>query len=101
MTFFQALILALLQGVEARVDLCRQLEEAFDHELLEQAMARVKLRVMPHTWEAFRLTALEGRSGAETAGQLGMKVATVYVARSEVQKMLAAEIRGLEGLDPD
>jgi hypothetical protein len=29
-----------------------------------------------------------------------MKVAKVFVAKSEVQKMLAEEIRRLEGLDP-
>ncbi len=52
------------------------------------------------TWDAFRLTALEGLSGAEAAGRLGMKVAAVYVARSEVQKRLRDEVRRLEGADP-
>jgi hypothetical protein len=50
-------------------------------------MVRVRLRV-----EA----ALEGRSGAEAARQLGMKVATVFVARSKVQKMLAEEVHKLD-----
>ena len=39
----------------------------------------------------------EGESGAEAAAALGMKVATVFVARSKVQKMLQEEIRKLEG----
>src|SRR5262249_18502540 len=43
----------LLQALEAREDLVQKLEEAFDHELLEAAKARVRLRVAPHTWEAF------------------------------------------------
>lgn len=50
----------------------------------------------PNTWEAFRLTALAGVSGAEAAGRLGMKVATVFVAKSEVQRMLREEIAKLE-----
>src|SRR5262249_12314051 len=68
----------LLDSVEARDDLARRLEEEFDQELLEQAMARVRLRVQPRTWEAFRLTALEGLSGAEAAARLDMKIAHVF-----------------------
>ena len=88
--------LELLQTVEAREDLVRRLEEEFDRELLDEAMARVRLRVMPRTWEAFDRTALQGQSGAEAAQALGMKVATVFVARSKVQKMLQEEMRKLE-----
>jgi RNA polymerase sigma-70 factor (ECF subfamily) len=88
---------ALLDTVEGRRDLAQLLEEAFDRELLEEATARVRRRVAPRTWDAFRLTALEGLSGAAAAARLRMKAATVYVARSEVQKMLAEEVRRLEG----
>jgi|SRR5262245_220209 len=86
----------LLQTVAARDDLLAKLEEEFDRELLEQATARVRLRVEPHTWDAFRLVALEGCSGAEAAARLHMKVAAVFVARSRVQKMLREEIELLE-----
>src|SRR5215470_12939257 len=51
----------LMQTLEAREDLLQKLQGAFDHELLEVAKARVRVRVAPHTWEAFRLVALEGR----------------------------------------
>jgi RNA polymerase sigma-70 factor (ECF subfamily) len=94
-------VLTLLDNVEAREELTRQLEEAFDHELLQEAIARVKLRVAPRTWEAFRLTAQEGLSGAEAAARLGLKVATVFVHKSEVQRMLREEIRELEGAGPE
>jgi RNA polymerase sigma-70 factor (ECF subfamily) len=96
-----AQILALLDTVEARRDLVQLLEEAFDHELLEEAIARVQLRVEPRTWDAFRLTALEGLPGAAAAERLEMKVATVFVAKSSVQKMLAEEVRRLEGPGTD
>jgi RNA polymerase sigma-70 factor (ECF subfamily) len=89
--------LQTLQGVEAREDLLARLEEEFDRELLELAMTRVKLRVQPHTWEAFRLQALDGLPGAEAAQRLGIKVATAFVARSKVQKMIQEEVRRLDG----
>ncbi|MFL5243878.1 MAG: RNA polymerase sigma factor [Gemmataceae bacterium] len=87
----------MLATVEAREDLVRRLDGEFDRELLEEATARVKLRVTPRTWQAFERTAVQGHSGAEAAAALDMKVATVFVARSKVQKMLQEEIQVLEG----
>jgi RNA polymerase sigma-70 factor (ECF subfamily) len=89
--------LDLLNTVEAREELDARLADAFDRELLEEATARVRLRVEPRTWEAFRLTAIEGLSGAEAAGRIGMEVATVFKAKSKIQKMLREEITRLEG----
>jgi RNA polymerase sigma-70 factor (ECF subfamily) len=88
--------LQMLQAVEAREDLFRRLEDEFDRELLDEAMARVRLRVTPRTMEAFERTALQGQSGAEVGQALGMKVATVFVAKSKVQKMLQEELKKLE-----
>ena len=90
-------VLDLLNSTEAGDDLARQLDEECERDLLEQAMVRVRLRVEPRTWDAFRLLALEGRSGAEAAAQLGMKVSTVFVARSKVQRMIQEEARKLDG----
>jgi RNA polymerase sigma-70 factor (ECF subfamily) len=87
---------AVLQSVEAREDLGARLEQAFDLELLELAQARVRRRVEPHTWEAFRLTALEGKSGAETAALLQLQVGTVFKAKSKVQQLLREELALLE-----
>ena len=86
----------LLLTLEAREDLARKLEEAFDLELLEAAKVRVRLRVAPHTWEAFRLMALQGLPVAEVAARVHLQVAMVYVAKSKVQKMLQEEIGKLE-----
>jgi RNA polymerase sigma-70 factor (ECF subfamily) len=86
----------LMLTVAAREDLAQRLEEAFDLELLEAAKARVRLRVAPHTWEAFRLVALEGVPAAEVAARVRLQVAMVYVAKSKVQKMLQEEIGKLE-----
>ena len=87
----------LLNNIQAGDDLVQQLEEEFRRELLDEAMARVRPRVAPRTWDAFRLTALEGCSGAAAAAQLQIKVAHVYVAKSEVKLMIREEVRKLEG----
>jgi RNA polymerase sigma-70 factor (ECF subfamily) len=94
-------VLEQLHTVQARDALVDELDEEFARELLDEAMARVRLRVQPHTWQAFQMLAVEGRSGAEAAEQLNMKVATVFVARSKVQKMLQEEVRKLEGRDAE
>ena len=44
----------------------------------------------------FELLAIQGCSGAEVAERLKMKVATVFVARSKVQRMLREELARLE-----
>jgi RNA polymerase sigma-70 factor (ECF subfamily) len=94
-------ILAQLAAPDAGDDLLRHLEEECERELLEEAMNRVRVRVQPHTWQAFVLTAVEGKSGAEAAGQLNMKPGTVWVARSKVQKMLQEEVQRLEAGEGD
>jgi RNA polymerase sigma-70 factor (ECF subfamily) len=87
---------AVLESVEAREDLGARLEQAFDMERLELAQARVRQRVEPHTWEAFRLTALEGKSGAAVAALLQLQVGTVFKAKSKVQQLLREELARLE-----
>jgi RNA polymerase sigma factor (sigma-70 family) len=89
-----------LYNVAARDDLVTRLNAEFDQELLETAMVRVRLRVRPQTWDAFRLTALEGLSGAAAAEQLKMRVATVFNAKSKVHRMLQEELGKLEGPPP-
>jgi RNA polymerase sigma-70 factor (ECF subfamily) len=91
---------AALEMMEARDDLERHLAKVFNLELLEHAMSLVRQRVEPHTWEAFHLTAVEGLSGAEVGARLGMPVANVFKAKSNVRKWLQEEVRRLEGLDP-
>ena len=53
-------------------------------------------RVEPATWDAFRMTAVDGLPAAQVARTLGKQVATVYVARQNVQRMLQAELVTLE-----
>lgn len=89
-------VLRALEAVEAGDDLVQRLNVQFDHELLAEARNRVQQRVEPRTWEAFLLTAVEGLSGAEAAQRLGVKVATVFKAKSRVQQLLQDEVARLE-----
>jgi RNA polymerase sigma factor (sigma-70 family) len=93
-------VYSVLESVEARDDLAARLEEAFDLERLEVAQARVRERVEARTWEAFRFTAMEGKSGADAAALLQMQVGTVFKAKSKVQQMLREEIERLERDEP-
>jgi RNA polymerase sigma-70 factor (ECF subfamily) len=86
----------LLENVQAREGLITRLEAGFDQGLLEEALRRVQGRVPGHYWEVFRLTALEGLSGAEAAARLGVKDSTVYMVKSRVQKQVRDEINQLE-----
>jgi RNA polymerase sigma factor (sigma-70 family) len=85
----------LFENIEAGDDLDKHLEEEFRRELMEEAMVLVRPRVAARTWEAFRLTALEGCSGAAVADRLEMNITRVYTAKSEVKRMIRDEIRKL------
>ena len=88
---------AIADSHDALADLEQTMEDAYDRELLELAMRRVEKRVKPATWQAFRLTVIDNRPGAEAAKELGMPVAHVFVAKHRVQKMLEEEVRLLKG----
>ena len=81
----------------ARVDLIQELQRLLDRDLFGIAMRRVEKRVKPVTWEAFRLSALEGLSGQAVAQRLRIPVAHVFVARNRVQKLLQEEVRIMKG----
>ncbi len=85
-----------MNSLEARDDLAAHVTVAYEQELLQRALERVRQRVQPQTWSAFHLTTFEGLSGAEAAVRLGMPVTSVYKAKSNVQKLLESEVRELE-----
>ena len=59
-------------------------------------MEKIRVRVEPQTWDAFRLLALEGLDGKEAADRLQMKIGSVYAAKSKVQRMIREEIQVLD-----
>jgi len=89
----------ILSNLEARDDLVRRLEEEYDLELLEAATDIIRERVAPKTWEAYHLTARQGCPAPDVAARLGMRVGSVYQAKSSVTHMLQEEVRKLEAGD--
>ena len=89
-------IVALLESVQAGAELAEDLQDEFRRELMDRAIERVRSRVASRAWEAFRLTALEGWSGAAAGAHLQMNVAQVYLAKSRITKRIQEEVRRLE-----
>lgn len=87
---------SILERAEERQELASRLEDAFDLELFELALARVRNRIDRRRWSAWQMTAMDGIAAEAVAEQLGMKIATVYSARYQIQKMIAAEVQLLE-----
>jgi RNA polymerase sigma-70 factor (ECF subfamily) len=85
-----------LQSIAARDDLVKRLQDEYDQELADRAMVRVRERVEPQTWEAFRLTRLMGLTGSEAAAKIPMKEGMVFVACSRVLKLIREEVQELE-----
>jgi RNA polymerase sigma factor (sigma-70 family) len=71
-------------------------DREYERRLFTWAAEQVRPTVQPATWQAFWLTAVEGKSGQEVAQALGLSVAAVYLAKSRVMARLKEEIRQLQ-----
>jgi RNA polymerase sigma-70 factor (ECF subfamily) len=80
----------------ARGDLEARLNEEFDLELLEVAEARVRIRVNPQTWDAYRLVKKQGQPLKEAAHELGLPVGHVSRYANRVVQLMREEIRKLQ-----
>lgn len=92
----ETLFVRLLENIEARDDLMRRIDEECTRQLLQEAMIRVQLRVAPTTWQAFRLTAVEGLSGADAGQKLGIPASHVFVYKFRVQKLLEQKMKQVD-----
>jgi len=85
----------ILEALPARDD-----EESWNQEFERQIFTLAADLVRPSfsetTWQAFQLTAVEGKSGQEVAQALGISVAAVYLAKSRVMVRLKAEVARLQ-----
>jgi RNA polymerase sigma-70 factor (ECF subfamily) len=72
-------------------------ERDYEGRLFACAVERVRDGLQPATWQAFWLTAVEGRRGKEVAERLGMTAAAVYLAKRRVTARLREEIGRLQG----
>ena len=60
----------------------------YELRLVEWAQDRIRVEFRDHTWQAFRLTAIQGVPAQQVAIQLRMSTGAVYVAKSRVLKRL-------------
>jgi RNA polymerase sigma factor (sigma-70 family) len=74
-------------------------DEEYERRRFAWAAEQVRGQVQPNTWQAFWQTAVEGKSGQETAAALGMTVAAVYLAKSRVMARLKDQIQELRETD--
>ena len=86
---------ALQQLADPDSALNRQWDEEHDRYVLDCLLDLVAEEFEPTTLRAFRRLALDGASGAETAQELGLSVAAVYVAKSRVLQRIRREAEGL------
>jgi RNA polymerase sigma factor (sigma-70 family) len=68
-------------------------DQEYQQGIVRWAMERVSGEFQDGTWQAFRLTAVEGKSPKEVAEQLGMSPGAVYVAKSRVLARLKTEVQ--------
>lgn len=71
------------------------IEREYLHSLARRALKLMQTDFEPTTWKACWETAVEGRSAAEVAAELGITPGAVYVARSRVLARLRQELQGL------
>ena len=90
----------LEQHAEADGKLSADWEADYQRAMAAQAMETVKGEFQPATWQAFILTAVEGRAPAEVAARVGLSVGAVYVAKSRVIARLRQEIERMQGDEP-
>ncbi|MEO0532211.1 MAG: sigma-70 family RNA polymerase sigma factor, partial [Planctomycetota bacterium] len=81
---------------EDESELERSWELEHQRQLAAKAFAIVEAAVDPSTWEAFRLTALDGLPADEAADRVGMSRGAVYVAKSRIIARLRDEIERLQ-----
>ena len=63
-------------------------DEDYRQRLFDWAAEKARPEFQPATWDAFWLTAVESVSVKDAAGQLGISIGAVYIARSRVTARL-------------
>ena len=88
----------ILQFAENEADAA--LEESWRREyqanLVRWASEQIQKEFKTQTWDAFRRTALQGEAPEVVAGELGLSLNALYVARSRVTRRLKEAIESIE-----
>jgi RNA polymerase sigma-70 factor (ECF subfamily) len=70
--------------------------QEYQEQLFRVAAEQVRPSFAPATWQAFWMTAVEGKSAAEVGAGLGLSVGAVYVAKSRVLARLTERVQELQ-----
>ena len=68
-------------------------DQEYERQVFSWAAEQVRGAFQESTWQAFWLTAVEGKTGPEVARFLGLSVAAVYLAKGRVMARLKETIR--------
>jgi RNA polymerase sigma-70 factor (ECF subfamily) len=87
--------------LEQFADPASELSRLWDHEhdthVVRRLLEMVRPNFEPTTWQAFRLLVLEERQPDEVAGELGLSVNAILIAKCRILKRLRQESEGLLG----
>jgi RNA polymerase sigma-70 factor (ECF subfamily) len=86
---------AVLDDVPARPEPDPDWDRDYERRVFAWAAEQVRDEFRESTWQAFWLTAVDGRTGEEAAQQLGLSLGAVQVAKSRVLSRLKATVRPL------
>src|SRR4029077_3174809 len=70
--------------------------ETYQRRIMVLAIEKVQDYFEDASWQAFRLTMIEGKSAKEAAVTLGMTVGALYTAKSRVLNRIKKEIQKLQ-----
>ena len=84
--------LRILSERPADSELADNWQQEYREHLFHWAAEHVRNEIEDATWKAFWLTAAENRSPADVSKELGLKVGTVYVAKSRVLVRIRAKL---------
>jgi RNA polymerase sigma-70 factor (ECF subfamily) len=71
-------------------------EAEWEQQVFAWACEQVRPMVTDASWQAFWRTAVEGKPGGQVAGELGISVGAVYVARSRIFTRLKELVRSAQ-----
>lgn len=74
-----------------------QFEREYQERVFTLAADQVRMHVDQATWQAFWMTAVEGKAGQQAAEALGMSIGAVYVAKSRVLSRLKQKVEQIQG----
>lgn len=86
-----------LQEIAERVEEPDSEERREIHQVYRRALEQVRCQFEERTWQAFWLTAVEGRAPADLGEELGMSPAAIRQAKSRVLRRLKQEMGELLG----